>query len=216
MKLLLKITTLLFCVSLYSQNNVLYKGENINELDANGNKIGIWKLFDEDNGVKIITDFSNQEFPITNFFKNEKLIATFDQNKRLEILKDNKIIKVDYFYKENGAQTLIYQNGKELEDELISYFSQVAFVKAMFYGGINELFSFIGNNFNNNGQNGSVKVKFVVDRNGSPTNIEVVESSNPKLNEEAIRVISISPRWQPTHQGGDFVNTPFMIPINIK
>ncbi len=216
MKSFLKTAILFFSLSIYSQNTILYNGETINELDANGNKIGMWKVFDETNGVKIITDFSNQELPVTNFYKNEQLIASFDPKKRLEILKDKKIIRANYFYKDNGGQTLVDKNGKELDDELIRFFSQAAFVKAMYYGGIKELFAFIGNNFNSKGQNGTVKVKFVVDGNGSPKDIEVIESTNPQLNEEAIRVISISPRWQPTHQGGDFVKTPFVVPINIQ
>lgn len=216
MKLILQVLTFLFSISIYSQNSILYNGENINELDANGNKIGIWKVFDKTNSVTIITDFSKLELPVTNFYKSEKLIATFDEDKRLEIFKDTKIIKADYFFKDNGSQTLVNENGQELDEELIRYFSQAAFVKPMFYGGINELFAFIGKNFNSKGQKGTLKIKFIIDGNGSPTDIEVVESSNPKLNDEGIRVISISPRWQPCHQGGGFVKSPFLIPININ
>lgn len=201
--------------SCIGQSSIFFKGENINSIDENGNKIGLWKLYDESNNVKITIDFS-QSPPLTKFFKDEKLIAAFDRNKRLEIYKGSGTIKANYFYNPNGSQTLVNENDQELDLETISYYTQAAEVRAMYYGGINELFAFIGQNFNSKGQSGSVKVKFMVDCNGFTSQVEIVESSNPQLNDEAVRVISISPRWQPSHQGGDFVKTPFIIPINIK
>jgi hypothetical protein len=214
MKLIFQFLINLIAISSIAQSSINYKGEDMNQLDASGDKVGMWKLFDEKNDIKITIDYSKYENPKIGFYKNEKLIATYDKINKLEIYKDAKIIKAKYFYRENGAQTLVDKTGKELDSETIKFYAQAAQVDAMFYGGIKQLYEFIGNNFNSNGQKG--KVQFIIDNNGFTNNIEIVESSNPKLNDEAKRVISISPRWQPGHQGGDFVRTPYLIPININ
>ncbi|MFV8467390.1 energy transducer TonB [Flavobacterium sp. LB1P62] len=86
----------------------------------------------------------------------------------------------------------------------------------MFYGGVNKLYEFIGNNFNSNGNKGRVKVKFKIDSKGFATEIEIESTTNEKLNEEAIRIISIMPRCQPAYQRGIFVKYPYAVPININ
>ena len=56
----------------------------------------------------------------------------------------------------------------------------------------------------------------LVDKNGYTKNMEVVKSDNPKLDEEAKRVVGSLPRWQPGFQRGMFVNVSQNIPIAIK
>jgi antitoxin component YwqK of YwqJK toxin-antitoxin module len=47
------------CVSIYSQNSISYKGEDINALDKNNLQTGIWKLYDDENNIIIETEFKN-------------------------------------------------------------------------------------------------------------------------------------------------------------
>ncbi|WP_395045698.1 energy transducer TonB [Flavobacterium sp.] len=216
MKLIFQFLINFITISSIAQSSINYKDEDINQLNISGDKVGMWKLFDEKNDVKITIDYSKKENPKIGFYKNEKLIATYDKIDKLEIYKDAKRVKAKYFYRENGSQTLVDDTGKELDSETIKFYAQAAEVNAMFYGGIKQLYEFIGNNFNSNGQKGKMKVQFIIDNNGFTNNIEIIETSNTKLNDEAKRVISISPRWQPGYQGGDFVKTPYIIPININ
>jgi len=49
---------------------------------------------------------------------------------------------------------------------------------------------------------GSVVVEFIVETDGSLTNFEVVEGVHPILDEEALRVFKLMPKWEPgKHQG---------------
>lgn len=86
----------------------------------------------------------------------------------------------------------------------------------MYYGGADKLYEFIGNNFISNRKTGKVKVQFYIDSKGYATQIEIKESTNPELDSEAKRVVSLLPRWQPAHQGGTFVRCPYIVPITIN
>jgi TonB family protein len=212
------IAFLICAMTSFSQNIIEYNGEKINALDENNNQTGIWKLFDEENKVLITSEFKNGEYiSNTNFYKDSKLIASYNNEDKLEIYKDSKIITCNFHRKEDNSTTLIDKNGKELDTETKKYyFLNGGQAMPMFYGGVTKLYEFIGNNFNSNGNKGRVKVKFKIDSKGFATEIEIESSTNEKLNEEAIRIISIMPRCQPAYQRGRFVKYPYAVPININ
>lgn len=64
------------------------------------------------------------------------------------------------------------------------------------------------------GEQGKVYVSFVVERDGELTNIEVPKSVSKSLDEEAIRLISLMPNWEPGKHKGKTVRTRCMMPIN--
>ncbi|GAA4023632.1 hypothetical protein GCM10022386_03280 [Flavobacterium cheonhonense] len=218
MKKLLLLTFLICGITSFSQKIIEYKGEKINALDENNNQTGIWKLFDEEKNILIICEFKNGEYIAdTNFYKDSKLIATYNNVDELIIYKDSKTIICNFHRNEDNRTTLIDKNGKEIDSEIKKYYTfNAGQVMPMFYGGVNKLYEFIGNNFKSNGNKGKVEVQFKIDSKGFATEIEIKSSTNEKLNEEAIRIISIMPRWQPAYQRGRFVKYPYMIPININ
>jgi periplasmic protein TonB len=59
----------------------------------------------------------------------------------------------------------------------------------------------------------TVIVKFIVDTNGTVSNVMVVNDAHPDLKKEAIRVISISSGWIPAEQNGRKVKAYRMQPI---
>ena len=62
---------------------------------------------------------------------------------------------------------------------------------------------------------GQVKIRFVIEKDGSISNIEVVSSPNPILSEEALRVIKESPaEWTPGKQRNVPVRVRFEIPVD--
>ncbi len=174
-------------------------------------------MFDEKNNVLISCEFKGGKLiGDTKFYKNSMLIASFNNDDKLEIYKDSKTIICNYYRKEDNSQTLIDTKGKELDSDVIKYYAQAAEVMPMFYGGVSKLYEFIGNNFNSSGNKGKLKIQFYIDPKGFATQVEIKESTNPKLNDEAIRVMNLLPRWQPAHQGGAFVKCPYIIPITIN
>lgn len=65
-----------------------------------------------------------------------------------------------------------------------------------------------------NGIEGKVIVQFVVDKDGSITNVQIVKSVDPSLDKEAKRVISAMPKWSPGFQRGKPVRVKYTVPVN--
>jgi len=64
------------------------------------------------------------------------------------------------------------------------------------------------------GITGKVIVQFSVNREGKVVGAKVIRSVHPSLDNEAIRVIMTSPKWQPAKQSGNAVKQNYVIPIS--
>jgi protein TonB len=67
-----------------------------------------------------------------------------------------------------------------------------------------------------NGVQGRVTVSFVVERDGSITDVQVIKSVDPSLDREAARVISTMPRWNPGKQNGSSVRVKYRVPVTFR
>jgi len=67
-----------------------------------------------------------------------------------------------------------------------------------------------------NGIQGRVVCKFVVERDGSITDVRVVKSVDPSLDKEAVRVIRAMPRWFPGRQNGAAVRVNYTVPVRFS
>ncbi|MAO01689.1 MAG: hypothetical protein CMD05_02000 [Flavobacteriales bacterium] len=61
---------------------------------------------------------------------------------------------------------------------------------------------------------GKVYISFIVDKQGSVTNVKVVRGVDKNLDEEAVRVVKSLPKYKPGKQRGKPVRVMFTIPIN--
>ena len=61
---------------------------------------------------------------------------------------------------------------------------------------------------------GKVYVSFIVDKQGSVTNVKIVRGVDKNLDAEALRVVSLLPKYKPGKQRGKAVRVMFTIPIN--
>ena len=83
-----------------------------------------------------------------------------------------------------------------------------------FPGGQNALLEYLGKNIKypvvaeENGVQGRVVVTFVVERDGSITDVRVVKSVDPSLDKEAQRVVKSMPHWIPGKQNGSQPRSP--------
>ena len=64
------------------------------------------------------------------------------------------------------------------------------------------------------GMNGKVYVSFVVEHDGAVTDVKPVSCLGAGCTLEAVRVISMSPNWQPGFQDGKPVRVMYTVPIN--
>ena len=63
---------------------------------------------------------------------------------------------------------------------------------------------------------GQVLVSFVVEKDGSVTNVQVERGVDDRLDDEAVRVISVSPKWIPGQIRGRKVRTRIVIPVEFR
>lgn len=64
------------------------------------------------------------------------------------------------------------------------------------------------------GIEGRILCSFIVGKDGSISNIEVVNGLNSDLDDEAIRVLGLMPKWMPGVNNGENVNVKCLLPID--
>ena len=92
-------------------------------------------------------------------------------------------------------------------------------VKPDFPGGIEKFYKFVGNNYQTpeeEGLKGKVYVTFVVEKDGSLTDIKVIRDIGYGTGKEAIRVLKKCPKWTPGEQNGKKVRVLYSLPITIQ
>ena len=67
-----------------------------------------------------------------------------------------------------------------------------------------------------NGISGKVTLTFVIERDGSLTNIQVLRTPDASLSDEAIRVLKSSPKWTPGKQRNQAVRVKYTLPIEFR
>ena len=67
-----------------------------------------------------------------------------------------------------------------------------------------------------NGVQGRVIVQFVVEKDGSVTDVHVAKSVDPSLDKEASRVVKAMPKWIPGKQNGSAVRVKYTVPVTFK
>jgi TonB family protein len=63
---------------------------------------------------------------------------------------------------------------------------------------------------------GRVYVSFVVAKDGAVENVKIVRSASPALDNEAVRVVSLLPKWKPGKDKGEAVSVNYTTPVNFK
>jgi len=128
--------------------------------------------------------------------------------------------------------TFLSKNNKVDEIAVVGFNSQEKSVKTddevfvvveempEFPGGNLEMRKFLAQNVKypveaqKKGIQGKVYVTFVVNKDGSVSNAKISRSVDPILDAEAVRVVSILPKWKPGRQRGQDVAVLFTVPIN--
>lgn len=147
---------------------------------------------------------------ILNVVENDVQVAEVEIN-----TEDDKDKTVDL----TPPPTTIGTGVFEEEDNVVF---QVVETMPSFPGGDAALFKFLNDNIKypviaqENGIQGRVICQFVVNRDGSIVDVEVVRSVDPSLDKEAIRVIKAMPNWAPGKQRGKAVRVKYTLPVNFR
>jgi TonB family protein len=107
------------------------------------------------------------------------------------------------------------KSGKEIDEKIFTSINKVP----EFPGGLKQFAIFLGSMIHypyvawQNGVQGRVIITFVVEKDGSLSDIKVVRGIGNGCDEEAIRVMRLSPRWSPGSQNGRLVRCAYTVPI---
>jgi TonB family protein len=130
-----------------------------------------------------------------------------------------EIVVVGYAPEEEKKQPIAKEEVKQTEEEVIF---QVVEQMPEFPGGMSEAMKFLAKNIKypvaaqQAKIEGRVIVQFVVGKDGSISDVHTVRSVSPELDAEAIRVVSMMPKWNPGKQRGKAVPVSYTMPIMFR
>ena len=117
-----------------------------------------------------------------------------------------------------AKEVIADEKPKEEETKVFDIVEQMP----QFPGGNAALFEYLSKHIKypviaeENGIQGRVIVTFVVERDGSITDVKVVKSVDPSLDKEAQRVVKSMPRWIPGKQNGSAVRVKYTVPVTFR
>ena len=149
--------------------------------------------------------------------EKEKVV---EEIKTIEELKDKNVGAKDIKGRDDGKIVIDMPSGEGDKDVKIvednTVYNAVE-VRPDFPGGIQKFYDFVGKNYRAPEEDikGKIFVQFVVEKDGSLTDIKVVRDLGYGTGAEAIRVLKKSPKWKPGIQNGRAVRVLYSLPISI-
>lgn len=147
------------------------------------------------------------------------------QTTQLEIVEDDVEVE-DIELNAEVDQTEVIEEyvPVEVEEEEVSETEVFTIVEEMpaYPGGDAKLYEYLGKNIKypqiarESGIQGRVFVNFVVEPDGSVSNVKVMRGIGGGCDEEAVRVIKTMPKWKPGKQRGKAVRVTYTIPVVFK
>jgi beta-lactamase regulating signal transducer with metallopeptidase domain len=137
---------------------------------------------------------------------NEELMATLSKGAP-------EVVEIDVFSPEN-------QKVKKAEGE--TYTINELTENPDFPEGMEKFYKFVGENFNipleavKNKVKGKVYLTFIVEMDGTLSNIKIIRDLGYGIGDEAARVLGISPKWIPGKVNGEAVRTMYSLPITVQ
>ena len=119
------------------------------------------------------------------------------------------------------AQTNSGDSANKIEGDSVRIYDVVEQMPS-FPGGNQALFQYLSKHIKypvvaeDKGIQGLVIVTFVVERDGSVTDVRVAKSVDASLDKEAVRVVSGMPRWIPGKQNGSAVRVKYTVPVTFR
>lgn len=182
---------------------VKYVNNNVDELRKGYVRNASWQ-FTYDNNNNWTTMTKTQNFNGTK--TKEQIIREliFDTTQGTDSKAKAKTNKPQPVTENNGE---IYQIVEEMPE---------------FPGGIQKLMEFLSNNIQypqvarDKGIQGRVFVSFIVEPDGSISNVKTTQNIGGGCDEEAVRVVKSMPKWKPGKQKGQAVRVGYQIPISFR
>jgi len=145
----------------------------------------------------------------------------------LEVVDDKKEVAALNLSTEDDqsqkqTETYVPPVQEEEEEESANHVFMIVEKMPEFPGGMNEMMAFIQKTLKypviaqENGIQGRVTCQFVINKDGSIVDVEVIRGIDASLDKEAIRVINAMPKWKPGEQRGKPVRVKYTLPIMFR
>lgn len=111
---------------------------------------------------------------------------------------------------------------EEEEEEDEQEIFQVVENDPEFPGGVDAMYKYLAQNIKypqlarENNITGRVYVTFVVEKDGSVTNVRVLRDIGGGCGQEAVRIVKAMPKWTPGKQRGKAVRVQYNLPVNFS
>ena len=144
---------------------------------------------------------------------DEKIIENIELNLDIEMSEDTRIEEIIF-----QPQQTTSNIPEERADEIFVIVEE----QPSPIGGMQEFYKYVSENLKypvraaRMGIEGRVFIEFIVEKDGSLTDIKVAKGIGGGCDEEAIRVISEAPKWDPGKQRGRPVRVRMIMPIAFK
>lgn len=172
---------------------------------------------------RVAEDITEEIIPITEQNVKPPPPPPPQQVTVLQIVEDNvevEDVKIDVEVNQKVAIEVYVPPAREEEEEVVET-EIFTVVESMpeFPGGAEAMMAFIAKNMKyppmarESGIQGRVFVNFVVEPNGSVSNVKVLRGIGGGCDEEAIRVVESMPKWTPGRQRGKAVRVSFNLPV---
>jgi protein TonB len=185
-----------------------------------------WKSYDksiEGFGDRMVEDVPEEIIPITEQKVKPPPPPPPKKVVVINIVEDDVEVEDDLIIDAEADETTEIQEyiPIEIDEEVVEEAPIFTVVESMpeFPGGLQELYNYLGNNIKypvmakESGIQGRVFVTFVVERDGSITDVRVLRGIGGGCDEEAIRVVQSMPKWQPGKQRGKPVRVQYNLPV---
>ena len=129
------------------------------------------------------------------------------------------LVSIFTYSQEEKPQQNANPVASKLEDSNAIYNTAGIEKKPEYPHGIGEFYKYIGKNYktpNVSGLHGKIFVTFVVEKDGSITDIKILRDVGYGTGEEAIRVLKNCKKWSAGEQDGQKVRVLYSLPININ
>ena len=181
---------------------------------------------------KVDNNYGPVEEEITEITRNEQKPPEQPQkvevkvfNDILDIVTNDAKITTDISFEDFADDLEITTQVVEVEEEEIEDDQPFIKVEKMpsFQGGdLNKFRNWVQERVRypqiaqENGVSGKIVLSFVVEKDGTLTNIEVLQSPDRSLADEAVRVLKTSPKWEPGQQRNQPVRVKYTLPVDFR
>ena len=155
----------------------------------------------------------------TQYLTVQSEVTKLGIHMKADVQNLEEMVVTAYAPEEEKKQPVAKEEVKQTEEEVIF---QVVEQMPEFPGGMSEAMKFLAKNIKypvaaqQAKIEGRVIVQFVVGKDGSISDVHTVRSVSPELDAEAIRVVSMMPKWNPGKQRGKAVPVSYTMPIMFR